>query len=100
MNTNDTTATFEASSPSHEDANAFIRNTVALESMQVFRRLLLPRCLILAALVGTAGVLWPAPLPWWAASGVCLLAPASVRIIELVYERRLSRLGGTSVKKS
>jgi hypothetical protein len=81
--------------------DAITRDAHALESLQVFRRLLLPRCLALAALVGAAGALWPAVVPWWAAAGVCLLVPAAVRGVELVYERRLSRrLGGVLVRKS
>jgi hypothetical protein len=83
------------------DTDAITRDMLALESVQVFRRLLLPRCLLLAVLVAAAGVLWPVPVPWWAAPGVCLLVPAAVRALEFVYERRLSRrLGGVLERKS
>ena len=83
------------------DTDAITRETLALESLQVFRRLLLPRCVLLAALVGAAGAVWPAAVPCWAAAGVCLLVPAAVRAVEFVYERRLSRrLGGVLVGKS
>jgi hypothetical protein len=81
--------------------DAITRDALALESLQVFRRLLLPRSLALAALVGAAGALWPTAVPWWAAAGVCLFVPAAVRAVELVYQRRLSRrLGGVLVRKS
>lgn len=83
------------------DDNLITRDALALESLQVFRRLLVPRCIVLAALVGAAGAVWPATVPWWAAAGVCLLVPAAVRALELVYERRLSRrLGGVLIRKS
>jgi hypothetical protein len=81
--------------------DAITRDALALESLQVFRRLLLPRCLLLAAVVGAAGAMWPAAVPWWALAGVCLLVPAAVRVLELVYEQRLSRrLGGVLVRES
>ena len=84
-----------------DDANAIARDTFALESAQVFRRLLVPRCLLLAVLVGAADALWPAPVPWWLAASVCLLVPAWLRVVELIYERRLSRrLTGSRVRKS
>jgi hypothetical protein len=81
------------------DTDAITRDMLALESVQVFRRLLLPRCVLLAALAGTAGALWPAAVPWWAAGGVCLLVPAAVRIVESGYERRLRRRLGVPRRK-
>jgi hypothetical protein len=98
---NDPAAPLDTSSPSEQDADPIARDTLALENLQIFRQLLLPRCLLLAALVGAAGALWPAAVPWWAAAGVCLLVPAALRAAELAYERRLSRrLGGVLVRKS
>jgi hypothetical protein len=73
------------------NTDAITRDALALERLQVFRRLLLPRCALLAALVGAAAALWPAVVPWWAAAGACLSVPASLRVVELVYRRRLRR---------
>jgi hypothetical protein len=93
-------ASFSSSDVPPNELNAIAAEYLALERLRVFRQLLVPRCIVLAVVVGTAGILWPPGVPWWAGVVVCLVVPACVWIAEVVREHRLAvRLVNLPVQK-
>jgi hypothetical protein len=99
----DTVVSFHASDVPAEQISAIVADSLALEHLRIFRRLLVVRCGLIASAIATLGAgfhLLPT-FAWWFGSGMFLSAPSVAWILEIRCARRLAlRLGGPPVRKS
>ena len=85
-----TVTSFDAHALPPEELNAIIAESLALERLRIFRRLLVTRFAILTAIVATAGWLWLSTAATYVAAGLCLVPPLCVLGLEVTRERRLA----------
>ena len=85
-----TVTSFGAHALPSEELNAIIADYLALERLRIFRRLLVTRFGILAAIVATAGWLWLSTAATYVAGVLCLVPPLCVWGLEVTRERRVA----------
>jgi hypothetical protein len=86
-----TVVSFEADAVQPEELSGVLVDYLALERLRIFRRLLVERFAILAAIVALSGFLWLSTIAACTAVGMCLTPPIWVWALEIRCERRLAR---------
>ena len=86
-----TVTSFHASAVQPDQLSGIMADYLALERARIFRRLLVKRFGVLAAIVGGVSFLWLSAFASWFSVGLCAAAPVWAWIVELGCERRLAR---------
>lgn len=86
-----TVTSFHASAVQPEQLGGIMADYLALERARIFRRLLVKRFGVLAAMVAGVSFFWLSALACWFGVGLCAVAPGWAWIVELGCERRLAR---------
>jgi len=86
-----TVTSFHASDVQTEQLTGIVADYLALERARVFRRLLVKRFGVLAAVFAGVSLLSMPAFAFWFSVGLCVVAPVWAWIAELGCERRLAR---------
>ncbi len=86
-----TVASFHGSAVKPDQLSGIMADYLALERAKVFRRLLMKRCGVLAAIVAGISVHWLSAFASWFSVGLCMAVPVWAWMVELGCERRLAR---------
>lgn len=86
-----TVASFHGSAVKPDELSGIMADYLALERATLFRRLLMKRFGVLAAIFAGISFYWLSAFASWCGVGLCMAAPAWAWMIELGCERRLAR---------
>lgn len=86
-----TVTSFHASDVQPDQLSGIMADYLALERARIFRRLLVKRFGVLAAVFAGVSVHWLSAFASWFSVGLCVAAPVWAWMVELGCERRLAR---------
>ena len=86
-----TVTSFHASDVQPDQLSGIMADYLALERARIFRRLLVKRFGMLAAILAGVSFHWLSAFASWFSVGLCVAAPVWAWIVELGCERRLAR---------
>jgi len=88
-----TVTSFHRSAVTPDELSGIVADHLALEHAQIFRRLLVTRCGLLALATAVMGLVfhWLSPFASWFSVGVFLMPPAWAWVVEIRRHARLRR---------